>query len=64
MQCIFIGRAKTKYVLKYVLQINLHINCPFIALKSFFTFEELSEVPNKHESYLVYRICNSSFLWK
>ena len=62
MECIFIGAAKMKYVLKSVLQINLHINCPFTALKSFFTFEELSEVPNKHESYLVYWICNSSFL--
>ena len=51
-----------KYVLKSVLQISLFINCPFTASKSFFTFEELSEVPNKRESYLVYWICNSSFL--
>jgi hypothetical protein len=57
----FIGTAKMKNGLKSVLQINLHINCPFSAWKpaffSFFffffffffsTFEELSEVPNKH----------------
>lgn len=36
-----------KYVLKSVLQINLHINCPSTAWKSFFVFEELSEVSNK-----------------
>ena len=45
MKCIFIGGAKMKYVLKSVLQINLPINCPFTASKSFFTFEELSEGP-------------------
>lgn len=34
----FIGTAKMKYVLKSVLQINSHINCPFAARKPSFFF--------------------------